>query len=186
MKGYVFRSIKELVYLAMGIALYVAFSMTAKIPLIAHISTDMGYVVFGVFLVIFGWRAFIVGAVGCIFESLIFSGWFPLGWFLGQIEIGIVCGIAFKLLQKVNKKWLRYALEIIIAAIAIAIGIIGIKTAIECYLYSIPLAVKLVSNGIAALADFIPMAIGVVIADTVKDHVHITVERKKKTENGDD
>lgn len=47
-----------LCYLAMGTALYIALSATAKIPLIGHIQTDLGYIVFGAFCVLFGWKAF--------------------------------------------------------------------------------------------------------------------------------
>lgn len=154
--------IKTICYLGIGIALYVALSMTIKIPLISHIQTDLGYIVFGVYCVLFGWQGFIVGSIGCLIESLIFNGWLPWGWILGQIAIGIICGICYK---KFNYK----ITKVIVTIIAVFIGIAGIKTLIECKLYSIPLMIKLGKNLIAAVADTIPMIIGMFVGEKIKN-----------------
>lgn len=91
---------KDLCNLGIGIALYVALSATIKIPLIGHIQTDFGYIVFGLYCMTYGPYGAIFGACGCLLVSLIFSGWFPLGWIIGQIYIGIVSGLYFKLIVK--------------------------------------------------------------------------------------
>lgn len=167
-------------YLAMGVALYIALSMTVKIPLIGHIQTDLGYIAFGVLCVLFGWKGFIVGTVGCLVESFILSGWFPAGWLIGQIFIGITCGICYKLCDKrINNKCIKYIICIGITAVSIAIGIIGIKTAIECWLYKIPLVVKVTKNSIAALADFIPMVLGYIIGQQLNKYFN----KRKSTKN---
>lgn len=152
---------KTIAYLGMGIALYVVLGMMVKIPLIGHIQTDLGYIAFGAFCYIFGWQAFVVGAVGCLFESLIVSGWIPAGWIAGQILIGLLCGIAYK---KSDRVWVHIAVTII--AVFIGVGII--KTGIECVLYSIPVAVKLPKNCIAFAADTIPMIVGMFIGKRIK------------------
>lgn len=106
----------------------------------------------------------LVGTLGCFIESLIFSGWIPVGWILGQIFIGITCGITYTLCDKrIKHKVVKYTICISVTAVSIAIGIIGIKTAIECWLYQIPLVVKITKNSIAALADFVPMLIGFIV-----------------------
>lgn len=142
---------------AVGVALYVVLSATIRIPLVGHISVDLGFISLAVYAYYFGSvSACIVGGIGCTLSSLLFSGWFPLGWLLGNAFIGLVCGKAFK---KEKNVW-----NIFVSVLSVVIGIIGIKTAVECYLYNIPLAVKIPKNSIAALTDSIVMAIGVIVA----------------------
>ena len=147
---------KKIAYLGISIALYVVLGMTMKIPLIAHIGTDLGYIVFGFCCYVFGWPAFIVGVIGCMIESLLVSGWIPVGWMLGQLAIGLICG---KVYQKSTSK----VVDIIITVVMVFIGIGVLKTSVECILYSIPLAVKIPKNLVATIADVIPMLIGLFI-----------------------
>lgn len=178
------NSVKMICYLATGIALYIALSMTMKIPLIGHIQTDLGYIVFGVFCVLFGWKAFVVGLIGCFIESFIFSGWIPIGWMLGQIFIGITCGICYTLCdKKIKNKTIKYIICISVTALSITIGIIGIKTAVECLLYKIPLVVKITKNSIAAVADFIPMVLGFIVGELLKKRIKRIVDNKSQNKN---
>ena len=147
----------KIAMLGIGMALYVVLGFTIKIPLIAHIQTDLGYIAFGCFLYLIGWQACIVGVVGCLLESLIFSGWIPIGWMVGQLAIGIICGITYK-------KFDNILVHIVITVIAVFIGVAIIKTGIECVLYGIPLMVKFPKNLIAFAADVIPMIAGYLIA----------------------
>ena len=58
---------KKVAYTGVGIALYVVLSMMAKIPVIAHISLDLGYLAFAVYLYHIGTLpGTIVGTAGCI------------------------------------------------------------------------------------------------------------------------
>ncbi len=155
---------RTVAYLGMGIALYVVLGMMVKIPLIGHIQTDLGYIAFGAFLYIFGWQALVVGAIGCLIESLIVSGWIPAGWIVGQILIGLICGYVY---VKSEKKWL----QILTTIISVFIGIAIIKTGIECLLYGIPLVVKFPKNTIAFVADTIPMLVGLFIGKRLKNIV---------------
>ena len=148
---------KKIAILGMGIALYFVLGMMVKIPLISHIQTDLGYIVFGFFLYMFGWIACVIGVIGCLLESLLISGWIPIGWMIGQLAIGIICGIAYKKIKSLP-------LNIIITIISVFIGIGVIKTGIECVLYDIPPIVKFPKNAIAFVADTIPMIMGLLIA----------------------
>lgn len=147
----------KIAMLGIGMALYVVLGFMIKIPLIAHIQTDLGYIAFGCFLYLMGWHACIVGVVGCLLESLIFSGWIPIGWMIGQLAIGLICGIVYK---KTDNTLTHVATTII----AVFIGVAIIKTGIECVLYGIPLMVKFLKNLIAFVADVIPMIIGYLVA----------------------
>ena len=76
---------------AVGIAMYVVLSMIAKIPVIAHISLDLGYIVLAVYCYHMGAvSGMIVGGAGCVLVSLLTTGWFPPGWFAGNLLIQLV------------------------------------------------------------------------------------------------
>ena len=157
---------KKITMLAMGIALYVVLAATVKIPLIGHIQTDLGYVAFGAFCVLFGWIGAVVGVFGCLIESLLFSGWIPVGWMLGQVAIGVLCGICYKKTQ-------NRVIRLLVTILAVFIGVAVIKTAIECALYSIPVQIKFTKNCVAFVADTIPMILGLVIGERLKPMLEV-------------
>ena len=145
---------KEIAGIAILTALYCVLSAMMKIPFIGAISLDLGYVALTVACALFGPWAAVVGAVGCGLESIIFSPYgFSISWFVANLIIGLGCGITFKKTQNV---WIR------IAAIIgfVAIGMLGAKTGIECYLYHIPFAVKIIKNLVAFGVDSAVMIAG--------------------------
>ena len=115
---------KKVAYLGIGIALYVVLGCVMNIPLLAnsHLQTDLGYIAFGVYCCVFGWLGVFVGAIGCVIESMLISGWFPVGWLAGQIFIGISCGIIYK--REDNK---IIHIVVTIASVFIGIAVIKIK-----------------------------------------------------------
>lgn len=151
---------RKIALTALGIALYVCLSMTVKIPLIAHISLDFGYIVLAVYCYHFGpISGAIVGGCGCVLVSLITSGWFPPGWLIGNVLIGVICGLSYE-----HDKPIK---NMVISIFMVIIGIFWIKTVVECTMYNIPYEVKTVSNGVAAITDSIVMCIGVFIAPKI-------------------
>lgn len=151
---------------AIGIALYVAISMTAKIPLIGHISLDLGYIVLAVYCYHFGAvSGIVVGALGCMLVSLITTGMFPIGWMVGNAIIGYGCGIEFK--QRKEPK-VENPINGIFCLLICVLGILVVKTTIECSLYGIPLAIKIPKNAVAAFVDAVVMCIGVMVAPKIK------------------
>ena len=145
----------------MMIALYVVLSMAAKIPVVAHISLDLGYIVLAVTCYHTGCvPSMIVGSTGCVIVSMLTTGWFPLGWMLGNLEIGAICGKAYQRGYRPH----GFTINCLITVTAVAIGILGVKTIIECALYEIPLAVKLPKNAAACAIDAVTMCIGVALA----------------------
>lgn len=148
---------KKICITALGIALYVALSMTAKIPLINHIALDLGYIVLAVYCYHFGAiSGAVVGGCGAVLVSLITSGWFPPGWMLGNILIGFLCGFTYRKDKIVS--------DILISAGAVVAGVWLVKTVVECTIFSIPYPVKLASNGVAAITDSVVMCVGVFVA----------------------
>lgn len=157
---------RKITYMGLGIALYVVLSYTIKIPLINRIRTDPGYLVFGLFLCLFGTPGTLVGVLGCIISNLLYSGTFPLGWALGQIFIGLFCGYVFR---RTDKTWLK----LIWGALAVLIGIGGIKTVVESVLFKLPLGVKLIRGLVAAFADAVPFLAGILLST----RIHLKAER---------
>ena len=157
---------RKITYMGLGIALYVVLSYTIKIPLINRIRTDPGYLVFGLFLCLFGTPGTLVGVLGCIISNLLYSGTFPLGWALGQTFIGLFCGYVFR---RTDKTWLK----LIWGALAVLIGIGGIKTVVESVLFKLPLGVKLIRGLVAAFADAVPFLAGILLST----RIHLKSER---------
>ena len=152
---------RQMTGIAILTALYCVLSAMMKIPFIGAISLDLGYIALTLGCALFGpWAAFI-GAVGCGLESILFSPYgFSISWFVANLIIGLGCGTVFK---KTENIWLR------IAAIVgfVAVGMLGAKTGIECYLYHIPFAVKIVKNAVAFGVDTITMLVGLGITQRV-------------------
>lgn len=162
------KKLKLICNLGMGIALYTVLGMMVKIPLIGHIHTDLGYIAFGAYLYIFGAPAAIVGIVGCLFESLLVGGWVPIGWMLGQMVIGLICGFMLKRVGRYKRKSINVLAIVALVTASVFLGIGFVKTIVECKLYSIPYEIKFAKNAVAAISDVIPMLLGIYIGKLVK------------------
>lgn len=164
---------KKICYLAVLTAMYVVFSAFIKVNLIGNIMLDLGYIVFGFSICMFGMAGAAVGVLGCALESILFSAYgFSISWATANAIIGIGCGIMF---QKTEKTILRVLYIIIFAAL----GLLVAKTVIECNLYGIPYAVKIPKNAVAFAADSVVMAAGVKLYESFDTKTH----RKGKPEN---
>ena len=153
--------VKKITGVAVLTALYCVLSAMMKIPFIGAISLDLGYIALAIGCAMFGpWGAFI-GAVGCGFESLLFSPYgFSISWFIANLIIGFGCGFVF---NRTKVTWKR-----ILAIVAfVGVGMLGAKTGIECYLYHIPFVVKIVKNMVAFGVDTLVMIIGLGITKLI-------------------
>ena len=97
---------KKIITLAILTALYVALSAMMKIPFIGNISLDLGYIVFAVAIMLFGYSGVLVGVLGCSIESLLFSAYgFSISWATGNL---IVCLFFAWFIAKSNYNQFRY------------------------------------------------------------------------------
>ena len=144
---------KKICITALGVAFYVSLSMAVKIPIpVGHLALDLGYIVLANYCYFFGpYVGMVVGGAGCVLVSLLVSGWFPAGWLLGNILIGAVCGLFYR---RDKTLW-----NVVVSVVAVLLGILGVKTLVECVLYDIPLVVKLPKNTVAAVMDAAVMAL---------------------------
>lgn len=166
------NSTKKICLCGVGVALYVALSMTIKIPLFGHTSLDLGYIVFAIYCYYFGSIiGATVGTLGCMIISLLVSGWFPIEWMLGNVAIGLIVG------QFGAKHECDLKTRIVVVFISVFIGIVIIKTAVACVLYQIPLLVKIPKNLITFIMDGIVMGIGTWIAPKIPiDTINLDLE----------
>lgn len=143
---------------SLGIALYAGLSLSLHIPLfVGHLALDVGYMVLAMYALMMGAiPAAIVGGAGCVIVSLISSGWFPMGWLLGNIFIGLVCGWFYTTFDEPGSK----TANVIITIIAVFGGIAIIKTGVECIIFDIPFLVKFAKNMTTFLCDAAVMSIG--------------------------
>ena len=147
---------KKICVLGVLTALYVVLTSFLKFTIFGNIMVDLGYIAFAFALCMFGPWGTIVGVLGCALESLLFSVYgFSISWVAANLTIGLICGFTF---PSIKANWVKYA----VAIVAVAIGMLVVKTAIECPLYGIPLAVKLPKNAVAFGVDAAVMILGIV------------------------
>lgn len=147
---------KKIITLAILTALYVALSAMMKIPFIGNISLDLGYIVFAVAIMLFGYSGVLVGVLGCSIESLLFSAYgFSVSWAVGNLIVGLF--LAW-FISKSDYNKFRYMFGALVACV---LGILLVKTGIECRLYNIPTAIKVPKNLVACLVDTITMWLGI-------------------------
>lgn len=160
-------STKRIALVGVLTALYVVCSLTLKIPMgIGAIMLDLGYLVLTVATFTVGCWAGVVGGLGALIESFLFSPYgISYGWIVMNVLIGVICGIFFR--QARLKKMRQYLISTAIIIVAVLIGITA-KTVIECQLYGIPYLVKIPKSAVAFVVDVIVMLIGLPIAVRVK------------------
>lgn len=155
--------VRDISFLAIGIALFVVLSMCLRVPILENYYLCLGYVVMAVYCWCFRWyEGAVVGFFGvilyCLVGNLGFNG-MP-GWALGNIAIGLIVGASLKLIKRVKSKALQMLLAAGVAIIASFIGIEIIKSLVDSVIVSQPFAVRFVKN----LSSFISDAFVIVIS----------------------
>lgn len=155
---------KLIANIGVGIALYVVVSMLLNIPLgVRHIRLDLGYIVYTVYLALFGYYGIPVGVIGCCIKGYISDGWIPFTWMIGQVLIGVVCARVFSRTFS-NTHW-------IIAIIAsVFLGIAIVSSGLSAIMFHIPIGVKIAAGAVAAASDAFVMIVGIPIAKKLIFH----------------
>lgn len=145
-----------------GIALYIALSMTASIPLIGSIRLDFGYIVFTAWLALFGWWGIPVGVIGCFIKGWVFDGFIPITWTLGQIFVGVLCAYVF---SRTNKIWIRIATILL----SVFVGMVFVNQGLSSLMFNIPFSIKFVRGIVSFATDSAMMIVGLFIANRIKN-----------------
>ena len=161
---------KKICITAMGTALFVVLSLCLQVPVFENYYLCLGYIVMGVFCYYFGPISGItVGTLGVCLYCLLISGLRGLpGWAVGNVVIGLLVGLACKLTINIKSKLIRQIILITTVIIATAIGILGLKSIVECLLYAQPFVLRVAKNMTAFIADIVVLGISFPIALSIE------------------
>ena len=153
-----------------GIALFVVLTLCLQVPVFENYYLCLGYVVMMVYCYRFGPASgAIVGSLGVILYCVLTSGLRGMpGWTLGNLAIGIVCGIVFTRAKKIESPWVRRGLMFVTIVAMTAVGILGIKSLTECLLYAQPMAVRVAKNSYAFVADAVMMTVSIPVCEVLE------------------
>lgn len=146
-------------------ALFVVFTMCLQVPIFENYYLCLGYIVMSVCLYTLGvFSGTFVGVVGVIIYCLLTSGLRGMpGWAVGNLVIGIVVGITFKYTKTFRKTWIKSVINFLTIAISTALGILIIKSLVECVLYSQLMLLRMGKNIFAFVADIFVLEISLPI-----------------------
>ena len=170
----------------MGAALFVVLSLCLQVPVFENYYLCLGYIVMGVFCYYFGPVSGItVGTLGVCLYCLLISGLRGLpGWAVGYVVVGLLVGLACKLTINIKSKLIRQIILITTVVIATAIGILGLKSIVECLLYAQPFVLRVAKNMTAFIADIVVLGISFPIALSIEPVMNKTfnnlIIRKKE------
>ena len=147
---------KDITFLALGIALFVALSMCLRVPVFDNYYLCLGYIVMTVYIWCFSWyEGAVIGFFGvilyCMIGGLGFNG-MP-GWAVGNIVIGLITGVSLKYIQRVENKTLQVVLTAIVAVVATFAGIEIMKSLIDSVVVGQPFFVRVAKNFTSFVAD---------------------------------
>lgn len=149
------HTLKNVTINAMGISLFVVLSLCVQVPIFENYYICLGYVAMTVFGYMFGAiSGTITGTFGVILYCLIINGLRGMpGWAAGNLIIGIVLGITFKLTRKINNCLIEFIVCSIIIIVTTAFAMLFVKSGIECFLYSQPFFFRAIKNIYAFISD---------------------------------
>ena len=150
-----------------GIALFVVLTMCLQVPVFENYYLCLGYVVMMVYCYKFGPASgAIVGTLGVILYCVLTSGLRGMpGWSLGNLAIGIVCGIVFTRAKTLKSAWARRGVMALTIVVMTAVGILGLKSLTECILYAQPMLARVVKNSYAFVADVVMMIVSIPVCE---------------------
>lgn len=155
------KKTKWLCVTAIGIALFVVLSMCVRVPVFENYYICLGYVAMAVYCYSFGVvSGTAVGTLGVILYCVLTSGLRGMpGWTAGNLVIGIVLGLTFKVTKKMKSATLKFAINAVAVILSVAVGILGVKSMTECVLYAQPFLVRVAKNVYAAVADVVTLLV---------------------------
>ena len=152
---------KKLCLTAIGIALFVALSLCLQVPVFENYYLCLGYVVMAVYCYSFGTAA--GTAAGClcvVLYCLLISGLRGMpGWTLGNLVIGILLGLTFRITKGMKQVPLKSAINAAMIVASTALGILVVKSLTESLLYAQPFLLRAGKNVYAFVADVVMLLV---------------------------
>lgn len=162
-------STKYICVTAVGIALFVVFSLCLQVPVFENYYLCLGYVAMAVYCYSFGAvSGTIVGVLGVVLYCLVISGLRGLpGWALGNVVIGIALGLTFKRTKTMQKTGIKASINAAAIILSVTVGILGVKSVTESVLYLQPFLVRVGKNFYAWIADMVVLLLSLPICMTL-------------------
>ncbi len=156
---------QRITVLAAGTALFVALSVCLQVPVFENYYLCLGYAVMAVYCYSLGTvSGTVVGTLGVVLYCLVINGLRGMpGWALGNVVIGIVLGLTFRMTRNIRSIPLQHALNIAGIVIGTALGILGVKSITESLLYSQLFVVRAGKNMYAFIADVVMLIVSLPI-----------------------
>lgn len=150
---------------AMGVALYVVLALCLQVPVFENYYLCLGYVAMAVYCCHFGpVSGMIVGGLGVVLYCLLINGLRGMpGWAAGNLVIGMALGLACGKTGTMKNTVFRQAILMAVILISTAVGILGVKSFVECVLYAQPMAVRIAKNIYAFVADVVVLWVGMLL-----------------------
>lgn len=156
--------IKEICLNGMGIALFVALSMCLRVPVFENYYLCLGYIAMAVYCSCSMVNGTIVGTLGVILYCLLINGLRGMpGWAIGNIIIGIFIGLGFKIAKNIKNNLIKTIIISIFIVLGVGIGILGLKSIVEIFLYSQPFILRVANNIYAFVADIVVLIMSIPI-----------------------
>ncbi len=140
---------------AISTALFVVLTMCLQVPVFENYYLCLGYIIMAVCLYSFGVvSGTFVGVIGVVLYCLLTSGLRGMpGWAAGNLIIGIIVGLTFRITKKMKKTWLQAVINFLAIAVSTALGILIVKSLTESIIYAQPMIVRMGKNLFAFVAD---------------------------------
>lgn len=155
-------SVKKICINGIGIALFVVMTLCLQVPVFENYYLCLGYVAMAFYTYYLGTTSgVLVGTLGVFLYCLLIGGLRGMpGWILGNVVIGVICGITAKIVKKHDRKYIKEILMITSVIISTAIGILVVKSLVEVALYSLPFMLRVTNNIFAFVADVVVLVLG--------------------------
>ena len=172
------KKIKNICLGGIGSALFVVLSLCLQVPVFENYYLCLGYFVMTMFCYSVGTMCgATVGALGVVLYCLLINGLRGMpGWAVGNFVLGIMMGFVFKLIKNKENKLLFYIILIPLIIIITAISILGVKSIIECILYTQPFFVRIAKNIYAFVADVFVIIFSIPICKNLDKHLKKIME----------
>ncbi len=156
---------QRITLLAVGIALFAALSLCLQVPVFENYYICLGYAVMAVYCYSFGTvSGIVVGSLGVVLYCLLISGLRGMpGWALGNVFIGIVLGLTFRMTKRMQSNTVKIALNVAAIVVGSTLGILLMKSITESLLYGQMLAVRIGKNVYAFVADMVMLIVSLPI-----------------------
>lgn len=173
-------TIKKICMVAMGVALYVVFSLCLQVPVFENYYLCLGYVSMMVFCYYFGAASgTAVGVLGVVIYCFLINGLRGLpGWAAGNVVIGMAVGLTCSLTRKLESAVLRNAIIAAVIVLSTAIGILIVKSFVEAILYAQPMIVRVAKNIYAFVADVVVLIASLPICICLKETIRERIKEK--------